>query len=210
MSKNLSEILATADWKELTPHLLYYGDKLISRCVWRGLTVTAQPDGKVCVEGFGADDFLQESIDRFMSGRRAYNFSVSLEQNLRGAMRSIISSLNKSSLRGPLIDINAASNPNEKSDPIDQLPSSTPSAEASIMADERAQEQKRMLEEFEKSLAGENDLMIVLNAYKAGHSKPSEIERRTGISAPRVSELKRKLREQMEKFEAQARRQKIV
>lgn len=63
MSTNLNEILATADWKELTPNLLYYGDKLISRCVWRGLVVITQPDGKVCVEGFGADDFLQESID---------------------------------------------------------------------------------------------------------------------------------------------------
>jgi ERCC4-type nuclease len=206
MSKNLNEILATADWKELTPHLLHYGDKLIRRCIWRGLAVTAQPGGRVCVEGCGADDFLQEAIDRFLNRRRTYNYSASLEQNLRGAIKSIIWSLNKSSQRRPLIDMHAMSDAGEKSDPIAQLPSSTPPADASIMADERAQEQKRILEEFENTLTSESDLLKVLNGYKAGYVKPQEIEKFTGISAARASELKRKLRERMEHFETQAAR----
>lgn len=202
MSKNLDEILGAADWKELTPRLLYYGDNLIRRCIWRGLAVTSRPGGKVCVEGVGADDLLQEAVDRLLNGRRTYNHSGSLELNLRGAIKSIVWSLNKSSLRRPLIDITGTSNLDKNTDPIDQLPGSTLSAEALIIADERAQEQKRRLEEFEKSLIGENDLVTILDSYKAGYLKPSEIERHTKISASRVSELKRKLRDRMDKFEA--------
>src|SRR3982751_978451 len=99
MSKSLTEILAAADWKELTPSLLSYGNSLISQRFWRGLPVTAGADSKLCVDGFGADDFLQEAVDRFLTGRRKYEYSLPLEQNLRGAIRSMIWSLNKSSMR---------------------------------------------------------------------------------------------------------------
>jgi hypothetical protein len=97
MAKTLNEILATADWKEITPRLLYYADKLIRRCRWRGLCVQAELGAKICVEGFSADDFVQDAIDRLLSGQRNYSHSVSLEQNLKGIIRSTIWNVNKSS-----------------------------------------------------------------------------------------------------------------
>jgi hypothetical protein len=202
MQKTLDEIVAGADWKELTPRLLYYADKLIRRCPWRGIPVSAQAGSKLCVEGYGSDDFLQEGLDRFLTGRRAYDYSMSIEQNLRGAIRSIVWSVNKSSRRTPLLDI-AQAQRETYSDPIEQLSSSTSSVEVGVIADEEAEKQQRILDEFEKSLIHENDLLRLVAAYKAAHFKPRDVEKFTGIPAARISELKRKLRIRMERFEAQ-------
>jgi hypothetical protein len=200
MSKNLNEIVAAADWKELTSRLLYYGDNLIRKCPWRGLSVNARPGSKLCVEGYGADDFLQEALDRFFSGRRSYDYSLSLEQNLRGAIRSMIWSVNKSSRRTPLIEIGQT--PDDKSDPIAQLPSPSSAVDVEVAANERIEAQKEVLKAFEESIVGDNELSSLVNAYKNGRSKPRDIEKFTGIPAARISELKRKLRDRMQDFEA--------
>ena len=199
MSKTLNEIVAAADWKELTPHLLYYADNLIRQCPWRGLAVSAGRASKLCVEAFGADDLLQEALERFLSGRRTYNHLVSLDQNLKGAIRSIVWSLNKSSRRAPLIEVTQTE---DEADAMEQFPSLAPTADAAATENERAREQERMLEAFEESLTDEHDLLHLVVAYKAGHSKPRDVERITGIPAARVSELKRKLRSRMQQFKA--------
>jgi DNA-directed RNA polymerase specialized sigma24 family protein len=204
MSKNLHEILSAADWKELTPRLLYYADRLIRQCIWRGLPVTAVAGAKLSVEGLGADDVLQEAIERLLNGERRYSYSVSLEQNLRGTIKSLIWSLNKSSRRTPLLEIRTIQKGEQNRTVMAELASSAPSPAASVAAEEAAREQKQILEQFEKFLSCEEDLLKVLEAYKAGHHKPREIEKFSGIPAARISELKRKLRDRMEEFEARA------
>ena len=131
MSKKLNEILAAADWKELTRRLLYYADNLIRQSVWNGKIVNAKPGAKICVEGLGADDLFQEAIDRFLNGRRAYNHSVSLEQNLKGAIDSIVWSLSKSSQRKPFIESSATQPPEHEGDPLDRVESPVPAADSS-------------------------------------------------------------------------------
>jgi hypothetical protein len=200
MQKSVDEIVKNADWKELTPRLLYFGDMLIRKCPWRGIPVTARAGAKLCVEGYGADDFLHDALDRLLTSRRAYDHSVSLEQNLRRAIRSIIWSANKSSRRSLLTEIGQTER--ENVDPIEQLPGPASSADVAAIANERTAEQRRLLAEFEKSLAREPGLLRLLAAYKSGHYKPREIEKLTGIAASRISELKRKLRSRMERFEA--------
>lgn len=200
MEKSVDEIVEDADWKELTPKLLDYGDMLIRKCPWRGIPVTAHSGSKLCVDGCGADDFLQEAVDRLLTSRRAYDHSVSLDRNLRRAIRSIIWSANKSSRRSPLIELGRTED--ENVDPVQQLPSSAASGDLTAIANEQAAEQRRRLEEFEKSLANEPELLSLMAAYKNGHYKPREIEKLSGIAASRISELKRKLRDRMERFEA--------
>ncbi len=197
MSKSLIEIAAAADWKEMTPRLLHYAESLIRQCPWRSLAISVGPAFKVSVEGFGADDFLHEALERFLSGRRSYNHSVSFELNLKGAIRSIIWSVNKSSRRTPLIV-----NPDAKDE--GDFPDQQIAADEATAAAESVEQQKRMLQSFEDSLAGEDELLRLLSAYKAGHSKPRDVEKFTNIPATRVSELKRKLRSRMEEFEARA------
>src|SRR4051794_6311274 len=108
MSPTFEEILAAADWKEITPRLLYYADNLVRRCVWRGLSVQAERGSKLCVEGYGADDFVQEAIERLIDGRRQYNHGIPLEQNIRGIIRSMIWSLNKSSRKQGITELSSS------------------------------------------------------------------------------------------------------
>jgi DNA-directed RNA polymerase specialized sigma24 family protein len=200
MQKSVDEIVKDADWKELTPRLLYFGEMLIRKCPWRGIPVTARAGSKLCVDGCGADDFLQEALDRLLTRRRAYDHSLSLEQNVRRAIKSIIWSANKSSRRSPLTEIGRTER--EEVEPIEQLPDPASSGDAAIIAEERTSEQRHFLAEFEKSLACEPELLRLVSAYKEGHFKPQGIEKLTGIPASRISELKRKLRSRMNRFEA--------
>ena len=202
MAKTFNEILATADWKEVTPRLLYYADKLIRRCRWRGLCVQAELGAKICVEGFCADDFVQDAIDRLLSGQRNYNHSVSLEQNLKGIIRSTIWSVNKSSRRKSITEISKLE-AQDTPDPLSELPGTSAPPDLSVITSENLREQERTLREFETSLAGEEDLLKLLNAFKAEHYAPRDVENFVGIPATRVSELKRKLRQRMERFEVQ-------
>lgn len=203
MSDTFDQILAAADWKEITPRLLYYADNLIRGCAWRGLRIQAEHGSKICVEGFGADDFVQESIERLINGRRHYNQSVTLEQNLKGIIRSMIWSLNKSSRRRGITELSSPPGVEEVSATLDDLPSNEPSAASVVVTGERLDEERQILEAFEKSLADEPDLLKLVAAYKAEHYTPRSVEKFAAIPAARVSELKRKLRRRMEQFEAQ-------
>lgn len=200
MQKSFEEIVENADWKELTARLLHYGDMLIRKCPWRGIPVTARAGSKLCVDGHGADDFLQEAVDRLLTSRRGYDHSVSLERNLRRAMRSIVWSANKASRHSPLTEL--ARSENEHFDPIQLLPSPAASGDVTVIANEQTAAQRHRLAEFEQSLANDVELLSLLAAFKEGRYKPREIERLTGIAAPRISELKRKLRDRLERFEA--------
>jgi RNA polymerase sigma factor (sigma-70 family) len=204
MSKSLDEIVEDADWKELIPKLLHYGDMLIRKCSWRGIPVTARAGSKLCVDGYGADDFLQEAVDRLLTSRRAYDHSVSLEQNLRRAIRSMIWSVNKSSRRSLLTELGSTEDGNIN--PIEQLPDPAAAGDVMVIANEQAVEQRRRLADFRKSVAHEPELLSLLTAYENEHYKPREIEKLTGIAASRISELKRKLRDRLERFEAEMRR----
>ena len=85
--------------------LLDYADRLIRRCFWRGIPVTAEAGARLSVNGWDADDFVQEAVDRLSKKQRAYRPEVGLENLLRGIIRSLVWSSNKSSLREPLLDI---------------------------------------------------------------------------------------------------------
>lgn len=204
MSDTFNQILAAADWKEITPRLLYYADTLIRRCVWRGLHVHAVAGTKVCVEGSSAEDFVQEAIDRLINGRREYQYGVSLEQNLKGIIRSSVWSLNKSARRARLVDSDSNPKSEKVSGVVDEAASTSPSPEESAISSEALIEQQCMLNNFEASLKGDGELLKVFNALKAEHHTPRAVEDFTGIPAARVSELKRKLRGRLEQFELQA------
>lgn len=199
MCESFEQIIAAADWKQLTPRLMYYADSLIRRCAWRGLPVTATSQMKLSVESFSADDFVQEAIDRLLNGQRRYNYDNGLEQNLRGIIRSIIWSLNKSSHRSGIVEVSPSSG-HETADPIDELPGSSASPSASAVATERSAYQQRILNEFEASIAGEAELVAVFAALKHESHTPKSLAKLTAIPAARVSELKRQLRRRMERF----------
>lgn len=201
MDDKFDNIVDGADWKGIMPRLLSYADVLIRRCFWRGMRVSYEPGAKCSLDGFGADDFVQEAIDRLLNGRRDYNFTVTLEQNLRGVVRSIIWSSNKSANRRPLAQpVEKSDADGGENDPLNRAADPSPAPDESLGNVEAAGAQKRLLADFERSISHDLELSSLVEAFKDECYLPRKIETLTGIPANRVSELRRKLGRKLEKF----------
>jgi len=68
---------------------------------------------------------------------------------------------------------------------------------------ERERPERELFASFEKEIESDEELSLVFMALQDGISKTSEVARQTGIPAPRVSEVKRKLRQRFDRFMAQ-------
>lgn len=198
MRERFEQIIAAADWKNLTPRLMYYADSRIRRCAWRGVPVQVAAEHSVSVESLSASDFVQEAVDRLLNNRRQYNFDVNLEQNLRGIIRSLVWNLNKSSLRSQMTELPQSDSVD--GDPLDALagPERSP-ADAALRA-EAIKHQRERLDAFEQSIADDPNLLAIFRGLKKEETTPRSLEKLTGIPAARVSELKRQLRRRMERF----------
>jgi hypothetical protein len=124
---------------------------------------------------------------------------------LGGIIRSAIWSLNKSARRAGLVDPAPKLDREEVPDLGNDYPGPSLSPAESAIRSECQREQRRMLKTFEESISDDDELPKLLNAFKDGHYTPRDVEDLTGIPSARISELKRKLRGRMEKFEAQSR-----
>ena len=107
---------------------------------------------------------FQDAIDR-VSGQRNYSHSVSLEQNLKGIIRSTIWNVNKSSRHKGITDL-PEPEAQDTHDPISELPGASPPPDALAIGSETLRERERMLREFEKSLAGEDELLKLVSDLK--------------------------------------------
>lgn len=194
MDDRLVEIVQSADWKRLTPRLENYADWILRRYLWRGLRVEVGKSGQLLVAGKSADDFVTEALDALLNGPRTYNFDLSLETNLQRTIKSSIWNWKKKSDAKPLLDWKKAeTEEGEEFNPImsavDEESVRTPEA----VRVERLRHQQILIAECEAALKSDEELSLLFDAYKNGFFKPAEIEELTGISASRVSELKRKL-----------------
>ena len=194
----LEQALSSADWETMSLRLLDYADRLIRRCFWRGIPVTAKAGARLSVGGWDADDFLQEAIDRLLNGQRLYRADLSLEQVLRGTIRSLVWSSNKSSHRQPLLDVTHQIEGGDACVGIDAT-DPAPAADGSLLFRERVAQQRVLLRAFEESL-DQPELKQLVEALKRERYAPRDIEAATGIPAQRVSELKRQLRRRMDAF----------
>ena len=198
MHDTLEEVLCSADWQTMTLRLLDYADRLIRRCFWRGIPVTAEAGARLSVNGWDADDFVQEAVDRLLKKQRAYRPEVGLENLLRGIIRSLVWSSNKSSLREPLLDISPAYE-GDQPRAAEIATDTAPAADDSLLFRERVAHQRALLRAFEGSL-DDLELKQLLEAMKRERNNPRDIEADIGIPAERISELKRKLRRRMDAF----------
>lgn len=202
MHQTLEQALSAADWSMITPRLTNYADLLIRRCFWRGIPVTATAGARVSVNGWDADDFVQEALDRLLNGTRSFREEIGLEQILMGTIRSLIWSANKSSGREPLIEPHAQLNDDNDDGGCIAENAADPAlaADDSLLFRERVATQKALLDEFEATL-GDLELLRLFRELKNDETAPPrEIAAVMGVSAKRVSELKRTLRRQMDAF----------
>jgi len=180
------------------------------------------------VESFCRRDASEELRAKLIGQKmgRRYNEAMTLEVNLQGAIRSEIWNTYRKLHPGlvkkrqgqgqeeiceseelgakePVVTVTADAEyepdfiPEEDWEP-GPIEGEKPPHEPEV-AETRAR-QKALLEEFRETIAGDDELGYLLVALEEGETRPREIAKTTGIPAPRVSELKRKLQGHFEAF----------
>jgi hypothetical protein len=198
MNEVFCYILETANWAELVPRLENYADFRMRGLYWRGNSERLGKRSQLLLDNKSADDFVGDAVKKLVLGERTYNYDVSLEFNLKGTIRSLIWNHKAKFGRGPFIDLKGRSDeeyPNgDVSDAADPK-----SCDAERI--EKVAIEKRLLDDFKASISDEPELLKLYEALQKDISKNAVIERETGISAIRISEVKRKLKRHFIKFE---------
>ena len=201
MDDRLDEILNAADWRVFTPKLIAFARTQICRAFWRGLPVKVSSAGLPCLDGMGAEDFVQSAVGRLLDGGRSYNFDYSLEQNIKGIIRSMIWNWNKSANRQPVTSASISYVDDDRDrNLIELVAGEQPSASEQLVAKEETETKQALIAAFEQFLKDDIELTRVIGAYKAGFFTPREIENSINIKAACVSELKRKLSAKLHAF----------
>ncbi len=199
MSSEATKAIEEADWAVLGPKLLHFADRVIARYRWRGLRVETSPNNKLTVEGRSAEDFIQVALKKLHDGKRKYLPGKTLEENLRFVVESLIANFHKNSSHLPTRDRTIWEALAEEEDPIETIEDpSQANAPAELL--ELRERQKSMLADFEKQIEHDEELALVLMAYRDEKYKTAEIAEATNIAASRISELKRKLAQRADKF----------
>lgn len=190
---------SSTDWSTLGPAVLLFADETIAQYRWRGVRIQRSPGVEVTIEGMGAAEFVAFAIDKLGRGIRTYREDLSVEQNLRRTIESDIFNFHKKAQRFPLIERTLEHVLAGGKDPVEEVPEEGLQPNPAQF-NETLTRQRELLARFVTSLAGDDELTLLLFAYEEGKYKPAEVEAATGIDAKRVSELKRKLKSRAETF----------
>jgi RNA polymerase sigma factor (sigma-70 family) len=198
MNPEACKAFAAADFSLLAIRAQQFAHRIISKYLWFGQKVTARADGVLLLGKMSADDFVIEAIEKLCDGTRKFNPSLSLETNLYGAIRSIIWANKKKADKGPQFFDQTNEQVEEGSpDPIDAIADPNCLTPEAL---EQARIERERLDAFAEEIETDEELSLVLMACRDGVSKPAAIAAETGIPAQQVSELKRKLRQRLDRF----------
>lgn len=201
MEQNLEDVFSTPDLEKVIFRMELYADTIMRRYLWRGLKARFDPNEQILVNGKSADDFVIEAVQAFLKGKRTYRFDLDLETNLKRTIESRIWDWKKKSDNQPLIDHRRlVSEDGSEFDPMSNAEDHVPSGATTVELSEQRELQRKFFEDFKDHLKGDHDLTELLSAYEAEIIKPAEIEQVTGITAARISELKRKLESKAARF----------
>jgi DNA-directed RNA polymerase specialized sigma24 family protein len=190
--------IEAADWDELAPRLQQYAHYQIVGCQWRGLVMTGMKCGQVTINNHTADELVEEALEALASGRRTFRPELSLAKNVKDVIWSLVRNHYKKALNSPVVGHVVREDEDEPLDPIENARDFTIPANPAE-ADERRQRQRDFHALLTKSVADDQELGLLLMAYEEQIYLPAKVEAATGISAGRVSELKRKLEARAEK-----------
>ena len=159
MNENLCDILENADWGRLVPKLENCADWRIRQLHWRGSPAGRKTCTSILVDGKSVGDFVNDAIKTLLADDRSYNFHQSLEFNLKGIIRSLISNHKKKSDRRPLCEPkNIATDDGQTKDIIENAvdPNSWDPEK-----NERLAAQRRLLTDFAASIANDHELSLL-------------------------------------------------
>lgn len=200
------ELIETATWDQIGLQLTLYADALIRQHTWLGERAYASGGRVVLADGRNGEDFAVQAIQDLLdpkAGRKwDHEKNPDILNYLKSAVKSMISNAsrraeNRTTVRQFLPSNNDSG---EVIDRFDVVHDGRPDAVEAINRDERVACQKSVIEQLKLSVSEDRELTALLEAFECEIVKNSDIEALTGIPAARVSELKRKLRERLERI----------
>jgi len=201
MNPALSAALMQPGYRDTFARAVLHADTRIRRYIWRGYRPKCTGSNEVMVGDKTAKDFVSEALMRLMDGRRTFDPSRSLLENLNSVTDSLISAEKKRSDRSGIVDYTEETD--EDGNPTD--PISIAAEEIALTPDEKLrgdelrEDQRRCVEAIKASFNGDEEMQAYLEALSAGF-KRSEISEIMEIPAANVDELRRKLAKYAPKF----------
>jgi DNA-directed RNA polymerase specialized sigma24 family protein len=195
MDPEVRRHIEEANWEKLTKKLLYYVGTRLGLIYGRSHDI-ALPGGQ------SAEDIVQETVSRFLEGKRKWKPSrVALFDFLKGIASSLIShhhELKETKLRDTrvLVDTNAPEDDipgTRRQEAVD--PTGTPE-EALIPFDTLNTAFNRLCE----NAGEEEDYNLVLMCIEDGITKPTEIASETGLDILQVYTVKRRVLNDLDKI----------
>ena len=202
MDPSLATALAQPDFNHVMLLAVSHADTVMRKYIWRGLRPAASSSQEeLVVDGKAAKDFVNEALRRLCDGTRTYNPTRSLLENLNSVTDSIISSAKKTSDRTGVVDfVTESSEDSAQSNPISTAISAEQPADQQLVADEVVANQDKCFQMLRASFDGDKEMQEYLDALSSHYFDLAEISTLTGIPAPKIYELRRKLKKYAPRF----------
>lgn len=200
MSPALKAALAHPGYRDTISRAAIHADTTIRKYIWRGFRPRYSESREVMVGDKTAKDFVSEAIQRLINGRRTFDPSRPLLDNLNSITDSLISAEKKRSDRSGIVDyVDEADEEGNPADPISKAVAVALTPDEKLRRVELREDQQRCIEAIKASFDGDDKIQNYLEALGAGF-KRSEISELMGIPAAEVDELRRKLAKHAPKF----------
>src|ERR1051325_77976 len=201
MDSALNAALSQPDFDQVMLLAVGHADITMRKYIWRGFRPRISSWTELIVGDKTAEDFVNEALKRLCEGTRTYNPSKSLLENLNSVTDSLIWSAKKSSDRTGVVDFaEETKEDSPASDPISTALGSELPADAKLLQDEIVAEQRKCFQMLKASFDGDKEMQEYLDALSARYFDPADIAELTGIPAPKIYELRRKLKKYAPSF----------
>jgi DNA-directed RNA polymerase specialized sigma24 family protein len=201
MHPQLKGALTHPGYRKIIARAAIHADTTIRKYIWRGHRRKFNEAGEIMVGDKTASDFVSEAILRLIDGRRTFDPSRTLLENLNSITDSLISSEKKHSDRTGIVDYLETTGEEESgaTDPITSKATTEPPPDMQLRQKEILEDQRRCIESIVASFDGDPDMQEYIKTLGAGF-KRSEIAELMEIPGEKVDELRRKLIKYSPKF----------
>lgn len=201
------DLLQNASWEQIATRLISFADRQIRQHIWRGEPACSITGQTALADGKDAEDYAHEAIRSLLDTSSGRNWDhVKNPDILSYLMSTVKSMISNASRRVENRDTRRHltvknDNPDEIDDAFDRIPDTRQNHVERLESDERVAAQKEVLDELKRTTSGDRELSLLLEALENEIVKNKDIEELTGIPAARVSELKRKLSDRLERIQ---------
>jgi hypothetical protein len=194
MDPAVSAAFSQPGWEKTFAMAVLHADNTLRKFIWRGFRPRSSGNNEITVGDKSAADFVQEAIKRLAEGRRTYNASKTLLENLNSITDSLIWSAKKQSDTTGIVDYaQIEDEEGEARDPISTAESCELTPDEKVKHAELLEDQHRCFRQIRDSFDGDDAMQEYLDALAAGIIKRAEVSEVTGLEVTVIDELRRKL-----------------